>query len=88
MNVSLRTSAFLFAALAIAAPARAQGPNAQAEAAPTASETLFAGIQWQEGPDSARIGGESRVAIPENCQFTGAPGARDFMLATENTPSG
>ncbi|HYW13346.1 MAG TPA: DUF2167 domain-containing protein [Longimicrobium sp.] len=88
MKASLRTSATLLAALAIAAPARAQGPNAETEAAPSASDKLFAGIQWQKGPDSARIGAESRVAVPENCEFTGATGARDFMLATENTPSG
>jgi uncharacterized membrane-anchored protein len=80
MNASLRSSAVALAVLAFALPARAQ--------APTESEQLFASIKWQDGPDSARIGTESQITIPRNCQFTGAPGARNFMLATENPPSG
>jgi uncharacterized membrane-anchored protein len=92
--MSLRTSALLLATLSIAAPARAQGPNAQSEpaqpgaAAAALSEELFARIQWEEGPDTAQLGAESRVAVPENCQFTGKNGVRDFMFATENSPSG
>lgn len=90
MNTPLRASVLSLALLAIALPARAQGPSAEAEQAPgaDASEQLFASIQWQEGPDTARIGSESQIAVPENCQFTGATGARSFMLATENPPSG
>ncbi len=80
MNAPLRSSAVALAVFAFALPARAQ--------APSESEQLFASIKWQEGPDSARIGTESQIAIPANCQFTGAPGARNFMLATENPPSG
>jgi uncharacterized membrane-anchored protein len=88
MNVSLRTSALLLTALSLAAPARAQGPNAQSEAARALSEELFARIQWEEGPDTAQLGAESRVAVPGNCKFTGKNGVRDFMFATENSPSG
>jgi uncharacterized membrane-anchored protein len=75
-------------ALAASLPAHAQGPNAQDEQAPTASDQLFASIEWQEGPDSVQIGAESRIAVPENCQYTGAEGARTFLIATENPPSG
>lgn len=80
MNTPLRSSAVAFAVLAFALPAHAQAPNE--------SEQLFASIKWQEGPDSARIGTESQIAVPANCQFTGAAGARTFMLATENPPAG
>jgi uncharacterized membrane-anchored protein len=90
MNTSIRSSVLALAVAAFALPAQAQGPNAEAEQTPGASssEALFASIQWQEGPDTARIGTESQIAVPENCQFTGATGARSFMLATENPPSG
>jgi uncharacterized membrane-anchored protein len=83
MNTPLRSSAVAFAVLAAALPAHAQAPNPS-----TSAEQLFASIEWQEGPDSARIGAESQIAVPEHCQFTGAAGARAFMLATENPPSG
>lgn len=88
MNTSIRSSILSLALLACALPARAQGPNPGPDSAAQASEKLFASIQWQEGPDSARIGSESQIVVPENCQFTGAPGARNFLLATENPPSG
>lgn len=80
MNTPLRASAVAFAVLALALPAQAQAPDE--------SEQLFASIKWQDGPDSARIGTESQIAVPAGCQYTGAPGARNFMLATENPPAG
>lgn len=55
---------------------------AEAEADP------FASIQWQAGPTTAQIGSESRLSVPEECEFTDATGARQFMIATENPPSG
>jgi uncharacterized membrane-anchored protein len=88
MTTSIRSSILLLALLACALPAGAQGPDAGTDPAADASEQLFASIQWQEGPDSARIGSESQIAVPENCRFTGAPGARNFLIATENPPSG
>lgn len=89
MNTSVRTFTAAVALTAAALPAHAQGPNAQTEpAAASESERLFASIDWLEGPDTARIGSESRVAVPKGCQFTAAAGARSFMLATENPPSG
>ncbi|HEX6372448.1 MAG TPA: DUF2167 domain-containing protein [Longimicrobium sp.] len=48
----------------------------------------FASIQWQDGPTTAQIGSESRLSVPKGCGFTNAAGARQFMIATENPPSG
>lgn len=77
-----RISAVAVAAvLAAGLPAAAQAPASTAE-------QLFASIQWQDGPDTATIGSQSKVAVPADCQFTGAQGARTFMLATENPPAG
>ena len=88
MNASRRTFALVLAALAIAAPASAQPSDPATEEAPSAAEQLFETIAWQDGPATALIGNESQVAIPENCRFTGAAGARTFMVVTENPPSG
>jgi uncharacterized membrane-anchored protein len=88
MHAFLRTSIIVVAALGIAAPASAQPSEPPTEEAPSAAQKLFATISWQDGPDTARIGNESQVAVPENCRFTGAAGARTFMLVTENPPAG
>lgn len=48
----------------------------------------IAAIKWQEGPTTAQVGNESRFSVPEGCGFTDATGARQFMIATENPPSG
>lgn len=87
MNLFLRSSVVL-AALAIAAPAAAQPSEPATEEAPSAADRLFETIQWQDGPDTARLGDQSRVSVPENCRFTAAAGARTFMIVTENPPAG
>lgn len=71
------------AALLLLAPASllAQAPQ-QAVADP------FASIQWQDGPATAAVGSESRFSVPEGCSYTGQAGARQFMIATQNPPSG
>lgn len=79
MNIPLRSSAVVLAALAFALPARAQAPDP--------AQQLFESIKWQEGPDSARIGTESQIAVPPNCRFTGQQGTQAFLQATQN-PSG
>jgi uncharacterized membrane-anchored protein len=79
MRIPLRSSAVALAALAIALPARAQAPDP--------SQALFESIKWQDGPDSARIGSESQIAVPANCRYTGQEGTHAFLQATEN-PSG
>lgn len=61
-------------------------PAAPTDAEPEANP--FESIQWQEGPATAQIGRESRLSVPEGCGFTDAGGARQFMIATENPPSG
>jgi uncharacterized membrane-anchored protein len=59
-------------------------------AAPTDAQEAdpFESIRWQEGPTTAQIGSESRLSVPKECEFTDATGARQFMIATENPPSG
>lgn len=59
-------------------------------AAPTDAQAAdpFESIQWQKGPTTAQIGSESRLSVPETCEFTGQAGARQFMIATQNPPSG
>ncbi len=52
------------------------------------STRLFESIEWIAGPDVGRLGNEAEVQIPENCRFTESAGARAFMLATQNPPSG
>jgi uncharacterized membrane-anchored protein len=59
-----------------------------AQAAEPVEADPFESIKWQEGPATARIGGESRLSVPDGCGFTDAGGARQFMIATENPPSG
>lgn len=57
------------------------------DAAPEQANPLAA-ISWQEGPTTAQVGSESRFSVPKGCGYTGADGARQFMIATENPPSG
>ena len=52
------------------------------------SARLFESIEWIAGPDVGRLGNEAEVQIPESCRFTESDGARAFMLATQNPPSG
>jgi uncharacterized membrane-anchored protein len=73
------------AALFLPAALLAQ-PSAPTDA--TSQADPFESIQWQKGPTTAQIGGESRLSVPETCEFTGTAGARQFMIATENPPSG
>ena len=52
------------------------------------STRLFESIEWIVGPDVGRLGDEAEVQIPESCRFTESAGAKAFMLATQNPPSG
>lgn len=79
MNTPLRSYAVGLAVLAFALPAGAQAPDP--------SQALFESIKWEDGPNTARIGTESQVNIPANCQFTGAQGTRAFLSATQNPSS-
>ncbi|HEU4884428.1 MAG TPA: DUF2167 domain-containing protein [Longimicrobium sp.] len=73
------------AALFLPAALLAQ-PSAPTDA--TSQADPFESIQWQKGPTTAQIGSESRLSVPEECEFTDRAGARQFMIATENPPSG
>ena len=52
------------------------------------SAKLFRTIQWTDGPAGGRLGDQAALQIPKNCRLTDASGARAFMLATQNPPSG
>jgi uncharacterized membrane-anchored protein len=45
-------------------------------------------IDWFEGPGKAQLGSESAFTIPGGCAFTEREGARQFMIDTENQPTG
>lgn len=51
-------------------------------------EDAFSKIPWQAGPVLGDLGSEARVAVPDDCAFTGADGTRQFMELNENPVSG
>lgn len=56
--------------------------------APGAAGTAASRIQWAAGPAKGRLGDVAEVGVPASCQFTDASGAKLFMEATQNPPSG
>ena len=80
---SLGIAVALVIALFSAKPASAQSAEDEDE-----STRLFESIEWIAGPDVGRLGNEAEVQIPESCRFTESAGAKAFMLATQNPPSG
>ena len=48
----------------------------------------FSKIPWETGPALGDLGAEARVAVPDDCLFTGADGTRQFMELNENPTSG
>ena len=50
--------------------------------------SAFSKIPWETGPVLGDLGAEARVAVPEDCVFTGAEGTRQFMELNENPTSG
>lgn len=74
----VRLGTVVVAALLGSAGARAQ----QAEKSPLAK------IPWTQGPVVGRLGDVAEVRVPANCRFTDADGAKQFMEATQNPPSG
>ncbi len=73
-------------------------PAARAEAAPDAAqaeaeagaeaEKLFDSIEWQKGPLDADLGTQGTLKVPEGMLFADGDGARAFLRATQNIPSG
>ena len=49
---------------------------------------MFNSISWTDAPGVGKLGDVARLDIPEGCRFTDARGAKKFMEATENMPSG
>lgn len=45
-------------------------------------------IAWEDGPEAGDLGGEAKITVPDNCIFTGAEGAKQFLEITENPTSG
>jgi uncharacterized membrane-anchored protein len=74
----VRLGTFVVVALVGSAAARAQ----QAEESPLAK------IPWTHGPIVGKLGDVAEVKVPANCRFTDASGAKQFMEATQNPPSG
>src|SRR5687767_5875033 len=48
----------------------------------------FSKIPWETGPVLGDLGTEARVAVPDDCLFTGADGTRQFMELNQNPTSG
>ena len=64
--------------LCVAGPALAQESEGNA----------FSKIPWETGPVLGDLGAEAKVAVPDDCVFTGAEGTRQFMELNENPTSG
>src|SRR3954468_23909657 len=72
--------ALFLSALALLAPTAGPGLSAQG--------SILDAIPWTEGPAKGPLGLVAEVGIPSSCRFTGHDGARKFLIATENPPSG
>ena len=77
---SARRAVVLVVATSFAiAPARAQD---------SATSRPLERIAWAAGPVKGRLNDVAEVGVPAGCRFTDSKGAREFMLLTENPPSG
>lgn len=52
------------------------------------STSPLAKIPWARGPVVGKLGDVAEVRVPANCRFADAKGAKQFMEATQNPPSG
>ncbi|HEY7612736.1 MAG TPA: DUF2167 domain-containing protein [Gemmatimonadales bacterium] len=73
-----RTTLTLALLLGVAGPAAAQDSEGSA----------FSKIPWETGPVLGDLGAEARVAVPDDCMFTGEEGTRQFMELNQNPVSG
>jgi uncharacterized membrane-anchored protein len=76
---ALRAFGLLGVAFIAAVPARAQDGTAS---------TRLDRIDWAAGPVKGRLNDVAEVGVPAGCRFTDAKGAKEFMVLTENPPSG
>src|SRR5207249_11117622 len=69
-------AAVLLTAAVIATPARAQG------------DSVFSKFNFERGPFLGQLGLAASVDVPDKCRFADAKGAKLFLEATHNPPSG
>jgi uncharacterized membrane-anchored protein len=51
-------------------------------------DQTLARFNFESGPLTGRLGTVAAIDVPQGCQFTEAQGAKNFLEATENPPSG
>lgn len=93
-----RGTLIALALLALVAPAVTHAQEAQPEAAPAAEEAeptpeqrlaaLKEQFGFEPGPLDAKVGAISTLKVPAGWLYTGAPGAKSFLEATQNIPDG
>jgi uncharacterized membrane-anchored protein len=82
-------NAALIAILATLAGASASRLSAQEEQQdPWAKDSPLHSIEWTDGEKQVDIGNYAEFTIPAGCRFADDKGARDFLLMTQNIPSG
>lgn len=59
-----------------------------APAASAQDDSVFARFNFEQGPLIGRLGTVASVDVPDQCRFTEAKGAQNFLEATQNPPSG
>ena len=75
----------LLIAVVLSAPLLPVGAQ---EAREDARHQAFQSIEWVEGPVQGSLGTVAELRVPAGCRFTERAGAKSFMIATENPPSG
>ena len=81
--MSSRSSIVRFVAVVVAVLLGSSAASAQ-----QAGESPLAWIPWADGPVVGKLGDVAEVKVPANCRFADAEGAKAFMEATQNPPSG
>lgn len=62
--------------------------QAQTQADRDRKRALFESIEWKAGPMQGHLASIASLRVPDGCRFTEGKGAKTFMEATENPPSG
>jgi uncharacterized membrane-anchored protein len=75
----------LGAALLVVAPVAGAGAQ---DGDQESRRRAFGSIEWVDGPVQGSLGAVADVRVPAGCRFTERAGAKAFMIATENPPSG
>jgi uncharacterized membrane-anchored protein len=83
MRQSIRRAVGCIVALHAAAWLAAPSAHAQ-----ESSSSPLDRIAWANGPVKGQLNDVAQVSAPAGCRFTDAKGAKDFMVLTENPPTG